>query len=703
MKKIITTLFSTILILLSIIQLYSYNMQYYDQLFTNRSTFSMLVENGKTEKEMIDTLENIAHKYKVVLSRDVFVSDTNVHIFTTDINAYSITRRKGSNRVLLPMKGRTVIVDSLDHMSQLTGLDGIYSVTTNDRQKVNSIISDLKKNGVIKSKLEFMKGSSSFSFYSYVTSFIMGGYIPILLLLIISCFISIFIIVKIAMQESKKIVILHLQGLTKYDVLKNVMYSYSLPVLSSLALTSVFIIGMVMLVGNSNFLFNFYRYTIINFLILLLISVIILFSIVKAIYVLNTKLAIIKGYAPNRSVLILQFILKYIMLISVCILLLFVMDTQKMISISLQNNKNWMQTRNIYRIGSKWTISDDKEERRIDYASERLYNELAAKNKIFFIDANNYDKFYGTNKLLWEKNVESNPNILYSEQGKSIVVDENYLKRHPVLTTNGQDVRKQIVKDDLVRNIVVPISLKSKETKIREGFLESFNFEKLGVADIYRRNLGETPPAIDKSQLKVNIIYVKNGNRYFTYNKEIVPEQNNTILDPIVVIETGNVDPYHYQMHFTRNMYFESHQPDAISEIADTIKKHGLFASYNTAVSIYNERSNEIQKLTQNRNVILFVGAITIVLYAFFMYILNQSYFEQYKYVITIKRIFGYSFMSIFKIKILVELLLNVFITYLFSNIMISIAVIGIDILLTYSFTIYIMKRSLLSVLKKGI
>ena len=700
MKKIIAILFTAILVFVSIVQLYIYNIYYYSsQVDLNRTQINVIVPEGIDEKEVVNTFVSISQKYKVGIAKNVYIDDKTVHIFTTDSSTYKITKRKGKDQVITPLNDHKISINPMQKVGSFTGLSGNYTLATKNKNKVKTIVQAINSSAIGKASIENMGHGESSGFLGLLYGFVGQGNLPVLLLLIISSFIGLFIIIKVGIRESKKIAILQLQGLSKSAILKNIGASFSFPILLSLLLSMIGIGGFLWYKQSIMFLPLFVGIGLINWIILSLLGAFILFSVIVIIHRFNRKTALIKGYTANISVLFFQYILKYIMILCVVVAMLLMLDSQKRVQDSLHSNKNWLQAQNTYRLETKSVTMDEAENRKIDKSLANMYQELTDTNKIFLIDAGNYNNTLG--QFNWEDNAVSDPDNIYSAGGKSILVNENYIKRHPVDDITGKSVLQSIVRDDTVLNVLVPISLKDKEEIIRKKMLEDFISQKITVAHFYDHV--DTIETVDESQLKVNIMYVNDNTKYFTYDRMILPEQNNLVTDPIVIVDIPHNMDANYYMTYGNNLFFESHRDNPLSEISDTIHKYGMSPTYHTFVSIYNERAEEIQFLVDFIRTSTFMLGIIGAIYIFLSYILNQSYYEQYKYSIFVKRMQGYSVTKIFKRKLLLEILLDIGITILFQDIRITAIITFLDILLLYILTFGIYKNSIIRVLKGGL
>ncbi|MEN0399459.1 hypothetical protein AAGX49_14540 [Staphylococcus aureus] len=134
----------------------------------------------------------------------------------------------------------------------------------------------------------------------------------------------------------------------------------------------------------------------------------------------------------------------------------------------------------------------------IEIAQDKRFDRLlkSKENPGFLIDTENFTS-EGGELPLYKMNEEENNSI--EPDGKTIIVDPNYLKRHHMVTPQSEDVLRYIQHDKYTRNILVPIKFKRYEHKIRKNFTKDFKFKRTLYDDIRK----------DHAPAHINIIYVK--------------------------------------------------------------------------------------------------------------------------------------------------------------------------------------------------
>ncbi|MCX4273872.1 MAG: hypothetical protein OSJ71_16725, partial [Acetatifactor sp.] len=173
--------------------------------------------------------------------------------------------------------------------------------------------------------------------------------------------------------------------------------------------------------------------------------------------------------------------------------------------------------------------------------SQKLLSVLEEKAGAFVMDAYNYQSVDDEGTPLYTMNNPEVP-IEIAPAGMSVQVSREYFKWNPIETANGSDLAEQIVQDDLTLNLLVPEQYRDMEQEILAAWREYFYFEKVEAENDYNEMAGEKEQLdIAEDQLAVNIIYVKDGQRYFTYRSDCASADGNWITDPLVQIYTGNI------------------------------------------------------------------------------------------------------------------------------------------------------------------
>ncbi len=210
--------------------------------------------------------------------------------------------------------------------------------------------------------------------------------------------------------------------------------------------------------------------------------------------------------------------------------------------------------------------------------SQKLLAVLEEKAGAFVMDAYNYQTIDDEGTPLYTMNNPQVP-IEIAPAGMSVQVSREYFKWNPIETADGLELAEQIVQDDLTLNLLVPEQYRDMEQEILAAWREYFYFEKVEAENDYNE-LARKEERLDiaENQLTVNLIYVKNGQRYFTYRSDCAVSDGNWITDPLVQIYTGNTHCNYAHSFLTQWTYIPSEAispKKAYEEIAPYILECG--------------------------------------------------------------------------------------------------------------------------------
>lgn len=253
-----------------------------------------------------------------------------------------------------------------------------------------------------------------------------------------------------------------------------------------------------------------------------------------------------------------------------------------------------------------------------------------------------------------------NTNDLYTPQGRRIVIDENYLKVNPIQSSNGVPIIKQLHEDKNTLNVLVPEHLKVIEEHIVNSYREWFYFQSVEIVNMYNKELAQ--PLIEKKidDLKINIIYTKKGQEYFTFSN-YRGNQKNRVIDPIAVLYTDSLDTSNIGADATHSLFFvDNSNGNAYENISSSLEEANV-KEINNVVSVYDEASDEIIELKWELFQQL-IGLIIVIIFSFILFIAYiWSYYNAHLYQLTLKYLFGYSYWKRNKTIILIASLSNIF------------------------------------------
>lgn len=221
--------------------------------------------------------------------------------------------------------------------------------------------------------------------------------------------------------------------------------------------------------------------------------------------------------------------------------------------------------------------------------SAALFPLLEAHANAFVMDAYNYQSIDDDGTPLYTMNGMDYPQEI-DPYGQCIRVSKNYFRYNPIETADGSDLVAQIIYDDLTLNLLVPEKYRDMEAQIIDAYRENFYFEKVQATNEYNEMAGlGSPLDISEDTLKIHLIYVKDGQKYFTFRSDCAVSTDNQITDPIVQIYTSNIHCNYAHSFMTQWLYFYSdaeNAADAYRDIEPYITQCGAEKSIREVLSL---------------------------------------------------------------------------------------------------------------------
>lgn len=243
----------------------------------------------------------------------------------------------------------------------------------------------------------------------------------------------------------------------------------------------------------------------------------------------------------------------------------------------------------IYTTQVQYTGEDDPVQYlEIAARSAHLLAELEDKAGAFVADFYNYQAMDDAGTPLYTMNgmqfaEEIDPN------GHCIRVSRNYFAHNPIEAADGSNLTEQFVYDDLTLNLLVPEKYQDMEEDIVAAHRERFYFEKVEAENSYNQEAGISDRMnIAKEDLKINIIYVKDGQDYFSFRSDCAPQTGCHVEDPVVQIYTGNIHCNYAHSFMSQWVYIPSEAEsaeEAYQEISDMIRSCGAEESVQKLVA----------------------------------------------------------------------------------------------------------------------
>lgn len=331
---------------------------------------------------------------------------------------------------------------------------------------------------------------------------------------------------------------------------------------------------------------------------------------------------------------------------------------------------SWKNTQNLYNLYESATpYSEDlAKEDIIDTGFYKVYRELSAADKEFIIETSNFERENAAVKkqenieYAYKVNVKKEED-LYSPYGRNIIVDKNYLKHHAIKSSGGENVVDKIDDNDDVLNILVPQKFQQYENTIRKSFKDWFYFQKVTVTNKYKQARGQEKIRKNIDDLQVNIIYIDNGHKIFTYNPNS-GDESNIIKDTIITVYTENVDNSFLAACLGDYIFIESsNEYSVLKEISAITQKYNVI-ELNTVSSVYDKKGGEIRSVEESMNNLIVNMIMMSLALTLIMIVIIHTYYETCLLEIIIKSLHGYSFWQIYKQFILGNIFINIFVLF---------------------------------------
>ncbi|MGE7949176.1 DUF1430 domain-containing protein [Lysinibacillus sp. NPDC093688] len=710
MKKIIY-LFLTIVIITS--NLFSFS------LFSNNKVVDFLYKRNQivmidysyaklnfNVNEFTEHLVEFSKKNNINISQYNFISENSLNIYSTNVLKDSYINLKSgeipdgkrfianylkedekdqSGIFYFPLSNRKVHIYDFKQIKNI-GLNNEFYLSSVDKEILHSFTKEFSPYGNIQTK------------QGKISSLALAN-ISLLMIVIFSFVIYIIGIFYFLIQKQKTLLLYYLWGYSKAKI----VCSFFSPFLwfSSIVFTlvSMGLIISSVIFKHVYFLKDFFPLSIlVNILILMILLVVTLLGILL-IFKFNKYRYSVKGALPFRKIQCMSIILKTLVSIVLFSMICFSFMKYNNLTNKLNSLNYWDDTQNVFRIEVgvlNNSISDNlKLDRDLNDRLSLFYEKIKKNNQAFLIEAEKFSVInYKDGKPIYSYMLGiKNTNDLYTPQGRRIVIDENYLKVNPIQSSNGVSIIKQLNEDKNTLNVLVPEHLNVIEEHIVNSYRDWFYFQSVEIFNMYNKELAQ--PLLEKKidDLKINIIYTKKGQEYFTYSN-YRGNQKNRVIDPVAILYTDSLDTSTIGAYATHSLFFlDNSNGDAYENISSSLEEANAKEIY-SVVSVYDEANDEIIELKWELFQQL-IGLTIVIIFSFILYIAYiWSYYNAYLYQLTLKYLFGYSYWKRNKTIILITSLSNIFaavlVLYFFKSTNVILLLLGTLFLELLFFNIFI-------------
>lgn len=493
--------------------------------------------------------------------------------------------------------------------------------------------------------------------------------------LIVFCFL-IFIVLTIiynVVLRSKDIAIKKLNGYSdKKLILENFLFVFKpILIISVLSLIIFFVYTFfVYLHFNLEILNAYFMFVVISTVILTL------FTLASCLFVYYVDINF--GIKNKKPILQIQ-ILNYLSKIAIS-LIIFSVSITSLIEINKfeQQKASFKVWENVKDYAYLTLSSSSRYMEASKYYNEykQLFEELEIDRGLLLIDPSLY---YSRDKKIAEKTDKIYKAPDYVDQ--TMYMNKRSFDLVGIVDVNGNKVI--LPEDDPnVLNVIVPEKYLNQKDAVEKYYIDSY---KRRYYTENKENEANGLPLISSDKLKVNFIYVKNNQKYFSYNPEASIQTNNYIIDPVVeIVNSNNYDKSWYSTFASHSaMFFKVNNLDnPYEDILPILKKYDLDKDIKFTPLVYSKVSNVVSQYNRTIKFNSLLLFITFIIYIIILIYTVINYLEKTKLDNAVKYIHGYGFVKRYILFILLTIIPTIVISlglgFIFEALNISIIALGI-------------------------
>lgn len=456
-------------------------------------------------------------------------------------------------------------------------------------------------------------------------------------------------------------------------------------IISSLSFLTLIVLG-IFLFKTQNI--SFYISLIIFFIILNITFLLLYYAAIIIIYNVDIKL-MLKNKKPLKQ---LQFINYFSKIIFTTITIFIISNIITESYILLKQNQNlplWESTKDYaFTTVNNVDTSDENYSYNIGIKTKEFFKYID-DNDAIFIQPNQY--YYNFNQENMEPISDDDRHIY-----ETIEVNQNYLTKHPIKDINNNIIIEPSRKENEI-TVLIPEKYIFRKDNIEKEISESYQAIRYFDENLYLESIEK--PKITQTTA-VNFIYVKDNQRYFTYNPEVSEKTNNFIIDPIVYITNPlnrGTDSYFSALTYGGYLFKTDNIQNPYKDILPILKNLELENIVLSTPSLYSRIGKHLYTLNSNIASSFLIGILSLIIFFTISVFTTLNYAEKDKVSNSVKLIHGYSYFTRYKNYISLNFLLNIIISISIFNInrfsIISIIVSSFSIIILDLFCIMITLR----------
>lgn len=707
-----------VIVLLFMSNLYEVKIHFNALFYQNKTYLTMDYKDGSNFNQTLQEWKEFSKKHKIILGSVTINNENNIVFYQTSMQSdykkflssgklpvkkseYLANYQEKNNprqvgTIAIPNKMMKISVHNIDVIKN-NGLSSSIFIEGNGKE-IQKAKQFLAKYGTVEENSNFNPVGS------FLSQFIISG-IFLLVLIILYIF---FLFFK-AERKTKEMAILNILGKSKKEIHMRIIRKDICVFLTLLCGT---LFGAILL----SILANWYIYTTSYFITLLVSCVVyIVFQLIYAgiITVKTRDVANVIHQVKGSEFIKRLNLLNYIALVALTVILFSIFGTVWQSIGDLKKEEavysTWYKAKNVYKVAYNDNLGpgDVEKAHKINVNMVKLYKKLIADNKGFLQDTTNFSLISDyPYKFAFEENIHQEADV-YGMAGNSILVSANYFDFNPI---HPKKARKKLITDKNTLNIFVPKKLKPKAALIYHKMLDDFYDQSVDWKNTISKELGKSPIKMDKKKLKVNMIYIDNGQKHFTYSTyEGIPDKHYQITDPIIVVINPNIAEELISGSMTSSLYIkDKSHADAFTHIQPILRATHTQKNIVFVDSVFNQFGDKLNyiKSTLKINSMILMGIIVVL---FGVLILQISIHYKINYQrLQIQILIGETSTSINKYLLLFIIGINMItllgFTIFFKQILlllVGVVLTLLETLLIMGYT-YLLSRQSLSQLKKG-
>ena len=630
-KKLIIFISSIILLITTYANLCNFsNVRSNDLLYENSKVLTVTNISLDNQLEFLSKIREVTLEYNIVIYKEIF-NGTKSILYSSDPTLNG--RVAPDNNGVLKSFGifKKIEIKEIEDLSYPL-MFGEYHVLIDDFNRLDEIVKVLELESTLEIEYKIFSPPDT-NVYLYFVEI----YLYLFLLFALSN-------VYKMIFCSREVAIRKMHGWSNLDIAVKYLLDYIRSVIIIL-LGIIAFISIFLYLIQYGFIIDFIFYSIKYYLYVsvLLISTL-SFSLI-AIYFVNESTSI-KKKRNFKFTSYMNIIAKIAIIVVI---------TNSIISIQRQLVPILNQRRNI----DLWEEMDDyhilhtmyvpgmgeisEQGRKIEKSLKDFYYDLVENHEVLMIKSDAFSfnpksRLYSFEEYMMRNKI-SNDEYKY----KNITANEQFIQKSNILDLNNLQVSLKV--DENCMNLIVPEKYKELEKNIIEEYLEYFYYVAETVPNYYNEELGRELIYLDG--LEVNIIYVKNNQKYFSYNFDSGVKDNNFIIDPIVIIPNELFDSSYFYSYFGNDLFTKSEI--GFSAFSNLIQKHNL----EHVLRISSKKRDYALKFLNSykTKLLLLMIKLTISSLMFLVILIFSitTYIEQNKKLKMIEKLHGYGHVDMFK------------------------------------------------------